>query len=230
MILALATAFATESTGYAGTFFLPEARARDAGELVVAAGTAMGAYAGTETCLKVDGQSGCGGPFFDVVAAPLARVAWSPSPGTRLEAYGGAALDGTGTVIVDGAASLPVSPVWRVGAFAGVFTEWYGDGRVDGAWAVGLNCSGQWAQVRFDAALPVLGGGLVDGTLSTATLAASEAAVSFDVGNGHAVRAGMLSLLPGGGWQYAGERVVARVDLHTLGVVSAARAEVGARF
>ncbi len=230
MIFVLSVAIAAESTGYAGTFVLPEARERAAGEVTAALGTGLGLYMATEMCLQVKGGSGCGGPYFDVILAPVARVAWSPTPGTHLEAYGGATLNGYGTAIFDASASFPVSEVSRLGVFAGAFSEWYADGPVDGAYAIGVNYSAQWQRVRFDAVLPVVGGGLVEPMPSPAAPAVVEASFSFDLGKGHALRAGMMSLLPGGGWQYAGDKLVARVDLHSLGVISAGRAEVGARF
>ena len=91
--------------------------------------------------------------------------------------------------------------------------------------------SARWERVALDVSVPIFAfNDPEEETPFYLPLALSEGSVSFALGRGHSLRVGMASLAPGVGWQYDGGRLLMRADIHSLGVISVGRAEVGARF
>ncbi|GDX83126.1 hypothetical protein LBMAG42_49370 [Deltaproteobacteria bacterium] len=222
------------STGYAGTFFLPDARHREPGELEVAAGVGAALYEVTEMCLQSSSgpNNGCGGTSFDPAAMPTLRGAWTPGGDLRLEANAGLLLDGGAALDVSLSWSGAVSKVVRLGAFAGVAGSTFADfTNADGVIAGGGMLSARWERVALDVSVPVFAINDPEEEVPFyLPLALSEGSVSFALGKGHSLRVGMASLAPGVGWQYDGGHLLARADVHSLGMISVGRAEVGARF
>lgn len=215
--------------GFSGTSILPDARHREAGEVEVGAGAAAGLVQYTDYCLSSSG-GGCG-TGFDPLPFVGIRAAWTPGADIRLETNlaWGADPGGAGTLTL--AYSHAVSDAVRVGGFAGTMVAPYSDfsgAEVFGT--AGMSMSARWRRSAIDVTTPffLLGG---QGDLPWyAGVIFTEATYSLDLGRGHALRFGFISLLPGLGWQWQGNVMFARVELHSVGALSVGRAEVGARF
>ena len=166
-----------------------------------------------------------------LIGVPDLRVAWTPAADLRLEAN-------LGAITTEGAAatatlswSFPVSKVTRLGVWAGgigVADSDFSGGNV--LVAGGLAASFAWSKVGLDLNVPVYSWGVRGGGLGLFSALGSQAELTFALGKGHALRAGLVSALPGVGWQWAGDRWLARAELHTIGVMTLVQGEVGARF
>lgn len=215
--------------GISGTTLLPDARHREAGEVEIGAGAAAGLVQYTDYCLSSSG-GGCG-TGFDPLPFVGIRAAWTPGADIRLETNlaWGTEPGGAGTLTL--AYSHAVSNTVRVGAFAGTLVAPYSDfSGVEVFGTAGMSMSARWRRSAIDVTTPFffLGG---QGALPWyAGVIFSEATYSLDLGQGHALRFGFISLLPGLGWQWQGNVMFARVELHSVGSLSVGRAEVGARF
>mgnify|MGYP001570873387 CR=1 FL=1 len=163
-------------------------------------------------------------PVMRAFASVLMNYDGSKRPSLLLD--GGAA----GDVAVSWSGA--VSKVVRLGVFTGVAGSTLSDfSGGDGVIAGGGALSARWERVALDVTMPLFA--INDPEEETAfflPVVFSEVSMSFAVGKGHSLRVGMASLAPGVGWQYDGGHLLVRADVHSLGVISVGRAEVGARF
>ena len=231
MFFLTSLAFAAEpaSVGYSGTTFFPDARHRDP-MTVEAAGGGVGVLMYSDNTCIVAGP-GCG-PQVDPVAAGNVRLAWTIVADLRVEGHFGYGVSDDGLGSLSLSWSTPVSKVVRLGAFfGGAGSAWSGLTQADGALGGGVTMGARWPRVAFDLSLPlfVLNSPGEETPLYLPWLFA-DVSTSFALGKGHSLRVGMLSVAPGVGWQYTGKHLFARADLHSLGVITGARAEVGAVF
>lgn len=238
MLLSVALTFAAElplptpSTppphGYAGTMVFPDARHRDAMTVEVAATGVGGLIQYQDYCLS----PGCDSVGYEPVGAVGGRVAWTVVADLRLEVEAGYSPGGAwlGAGVLSW--SAPVGDVVRFGAWFGTAgTAPAALARVDGALGGGAALSARWPALSLDVSVPLF---VINDpgeeTPFYLPWAMSEGSVSFTLGRGHSLRVGMLSLAPGVGWQWQAGKLVARADLHSVGVLTVARAELGARF
>jgi hypothetical protein len=213
--------------GYSGTLLYPDGRERRAGEVEVAGGL-VGAGLVAEECTLSSG-GGCSTTLQGGLAAGL-RSGWSPGLGFRLDANVGMANNGRGIGDLALSWSARVSTHFRYGLFvAGAGMFYPGATPLDPMLTGGLLVSGSWTRVAFDAAIPAV---LVESSALVPVPGPvfSEVGVSFAIAQSQALRLGLASFLPGLGWQYAGHRLIARVDLHSLGIATLARGELGYRW
>lgn len=244
MLLSVAFAFAadlplpapepsTSSFGYSGTALFPDARARKPMSLEITGAGYGGLLETNDMCMRTPGggSGGCG-PSFEPGGLAGGRLAWTIVADLRVEVQlgtsPGSGLIGAGSV----SWSAPVSDVVRLGAWVGTAgSVWSDFNGVDAAFGGGASLSARWRTLSLDVSVPVF---VInepgEETPFYLPWALSEGSVSFAVGRGHSLRLGMLSLAPGVGWQYSAGHLIARADLHSLGVVTVARAELGARF
>lgn len=244
MLLSVAFAFAADlpvpapepyiaTIGYAGTAFFPDARSRKPMSVEVTGAGYGGLLEQTDLCLRAsNGSGGCGGTSFEPVGLAGGRLAWTIVADLRVEAQLGynpdGGLIGAGSV----SWSAPVSDVVRLGAWVGTAgSVWSDFSGADAAFGGGAALSARWPALSLDVSVPVF---VINDpgeeTPFYLPWALSEGSVSFAVGRGHSLRVGMLSLAPGVGWQYSAGHLLARADVHSLGVITVARAELGARF
>lgn len=224
---------ASSNLGYAGGFALPDARDRAVGDVEVAVGTVGAVQEEFLVCMAsstVNSTSSCGGTVYRVSAVPGVRAAWTPARGLRVEGDLGwsteGGLAGSGQLSWSGAVSDRV----RLGGFAAGYGKTWSDLSGLGGFAgVGMNLAVAWPRVGLDVSVPfvVLNGSDFPWYLGAAL---TDANVTFALGGGHALRVGTLSFAPGVGWEWSNERWLARVEVHTMGVITGGRAEVGARF
>ncbi len=217
------------SLGYAGTVLFPDARHRAPGELEVTAGGFAGLVEVTNLCLA---PGGCNSTSLEPIGAPGLRLAWTPGADVRLETNLGYSTDGevigTGAVSASGA----VSKVVRLGGYLGVAGHAWSDfSGMDGLFGGGFTLAATWPKVALDVSVPLF---VVNDPGEETPIFLpwlfTEAHVAFAMGHGHSLRVGTFSAAPGVGWQYEGPHLIARADLHSMGVVTGMRAEVGARF
>lgn len=215
--------------GYAGTAVLPDARHRDPGEVEVAAGG--GGLFVAATVVEGSGEDEVSRTIFEPYVLPAARVAWTPAADLRVEADVGYLGTYGPTALGLLSWSFPVGKVVRLGVWGGAMGVFESDFALNNVlFAGGLAMSAQWSKVGLDLDVPVYSAGLKGGALGVFSVLGTEAEVTYALGKGHALRAGFTSALPGLGWQWTGSPWMARAEIHTLGLVSLVRAEVGAAF
>ncbi len=248
MLLVFAAAFAADplptpeaapgvapaTIGHSGTALLPDARARAPLSFEATGAAWGGALEVTETCLQAspNGGGGCSGTSYEGLGAAGVRLAFTGPANLRVEANLGYTTDGAGIGTAALSWSGAVSDTVRLGVFVGGAGSSYSDfSGVNAGFGAGASVSARWDKVAFDATVPLVFFGEPDEeTPIYLPWLFPDANVSFVLGRGHSVRVGLLSLAPGVGWQYTGSRLIARVDVHSLGLITAGKAEVGARF
>lgn len=218
------------SFGYAGTVVLPDARHHADGEAEIAAGSFGALVQMTNYCIRAS-PGGCG-PSWEPMAIPSVRVAWTPLAEVRLMAHLGYVLEEEAVGGVAISWSKPVSEVVRMGGYLGVAGSFEPDfTRSDGVFTGGFALSAQWTKLAFDLSIPLFAiNSLGEETPFYMSMLLFEAGLSFPLGKGHSLRAGLTSALPGVGWQYDNGHFLARVDVQSVGVLTVGHAEVGARF